>query len=98
VRTFVSHERRGKATVLNDLMRHVTEPITIFSDANVVFEPGAVRILVRALRDAAVGAVCGELVLLGAGGTDNQDSAYWRMERFLMTADGRWGALFGANG
>jgi cellulose synthase/poly-beta-1,6-N-acetylglucosamine synthase-like glycosyltransferase len=45
-----------------------------------------------------VGAVCGELVLLGAGGADNQDSAYWRMERFLKTAEGRLGALLGANG
>jgi cellulose synthase/poly-beta-1,6-N-acetylglucosamine synthase-like glycosyltransferase len=98
VRTFVFQERRGKATVLNHLMRHVTEPITVFSDANVVFERDAVRMLVRPLRDAAVGAVCGELVLLGAGGRDNQDSAYWRMERFLKTAEGRLGALLGANG
>jgi cellulose synthase/poly-beta-1,6-N-acetylglucosamine synthase-like glycosyltransferase len=98
VRTFSFQERRGKATVLNDLMTHVTEPITIFSDANVLFEPDAVRILVRALRDHAVGAVCGELVLQGRRGADNQDSAYWRMERFLKAAEGRLGALLGANG
>jgi cellulose synthase/poly-beta-1,6-N-acetylglucosamine synthase-like glycosyltransferase len=98
VRTFVFPERRGKATVLNDLMRRVTEPITIFSDANVAFESDAVRRLVRALRDHAVGAVCGELVLQRRSGTDNQDSAYWRMERFLKAAEGRLGALLGANG
>jgi cellulose synthase/poly-beta-1,6-N-acetylglucosamine synthase-like glycosyltransferase len=98
VRTFIFSQRLGKATVLNELMRHVTEPITIFSDANVVFEPDAVRALVRSLRDRAVGAVCGELVLHRRSGTINQDSAYWRMERLLKAAEGRLGILLGANG
>jgi cellulose synthase/poly-beta-1,6-N-acetylglucosamine synthase-like glycosyltransferase len=97
VQTYLFSERRGKATVLNDLLREVTEPITVFTDANVVFERDAVTALVRAMAPTDVGAVCGELVLQGRG-ADNQDSAYWRVERFLKEAEGRIGALLGANG
>jgi cellulose synthase/poly-beta-1,6-N-acetylglucosamine synthase-like glycosyltransferase len=97
VRAYLFAERRGKATVLNALMREVSEPITVFTDANVVFERDAVAALVRALAPPNVGAVCGELVLHGRG-ADNQDSAYWRIERLLKEAEGRIGALLGANG
>jgi cellulose synthase/poly-beta-1,6-N-acetylglucosamine synthase-like glycosyltransferase len=71
--------------------------VIVFSDANVTFDRTAVAKLVRALREREVGAVCGELVLQGSGG-ENQDSAYWRIERFLKAAEGRLGALLGANG
>ena len=90
-------QRRGKASVLNDLLTGVREPIVVFTDANVEFEADAVERLVRALQHRNAGAACGELQLLVSAG-DNQDALYWRVERFLKECEGRLGALLGANG
>jgi len=90
-------QNRGKANVLNDLVSRVAEPIVAFSDANTFFQPDALRRLVAGFADPKVGAVTGELRLMGSGG-DNQDSLYWRIEQFLKFFEARIGALLGANG
>lgn len=97
VKAFVFDKNRGKASVLNDLVAASREPILVFSDANTMFETDAVARLVERFDDAAVGAVCGELQLLDANGS-NQDSAYWRIERFLKRSEAQLGGLLGANG
>ncbi|HSN71991.1 MAG TPA: glycosyltransferase family 2 protein, partial [Steroidobacteraceae bacterium] len=89
--------RRGKASVLNDLVARATAPIIVLSDANTAFDRDAIRWLVRAFDDPAVGAVVGELRLLAADG-DNRDSTYWNVERRLKEAESRIGGLLGANG
>lgn len=94
---FVFEHNRGKASVLNDLLTRVTEPIVVFSDANVFFEADAVLALVAHFSDEQVGGVSGELRLAGAGG-DNQDSLYWRVEQFLKFFEARINGLLGANG
>ena len=88
---------RGKASVLNDLVARSDAQILVFSDANTVFDPQAVRRLVAHFRRDEVGAVTGELRLKGAAG-DNQDSLYWRYEQMLKMFEARIGALLGANG
>jgi cellulose synthase/poly-beta-1,6-N-acetylglucosamine synthase-like glycosyltransferase len=93
----ISPRRRGKAAMLNELIASTREQVIVFSDANVTFDRAAVAKLVLALSDADVGAVCGELFLQSTG-SENQDSVYWRVERFLKAAEGRLGALLGANG
>lgn len=90
-------QNRGKASVLNDLVRLSHEPILVFSDANTLFEPGAITRMLAHFSDPGVGAVCGELRLLDARG-NNQDSAYWRYEQFLKRHEAELGGLLGANG
>lgn len=97
VRVFAFERNRGKASVLNDLVAASTEPILVLSDANTMYEPGAIERLVRHFDDPTVGAVCGELKLLDANG-NNQDSAYWRIEQMLKRSEARIGGLLGANG
>jgi cellulose synthase/poly-beta-1,6-N-acetylglucosamine synthase-like glycosyltransferase len=97
VNGFVFEKNRGKASVLNDLVAASSEPILVFSDANTMFEPDAVARLVERFDDPKVGAVCGELKLLDAKGS-NQDSAYWRIEQFLKRSEAKLGGLLGANG
>lgn len=89
--------RRGKASVVNDLIERASAPIVVLSDANTSFDPDALRHLVRAFDDPSTGAVVGELRLLEAAG-DNQDSAYWSVERRLKETESRIGGLLGANG
>lgn len=90
-------QRRGKASVLNDLMAHVEEPVCIFTDANVLFEPDAIERLVGSLIANGAGAVCGELQLQKSAG-DNQDALFWRIESKMKAVEGRLGGLLGANG
>ena len=90
--------RRGKATVLNNIMLEVKEPLVVFSDANTEFAPDDLRKLVRHFADPKVGAVCGELFIGVRDGSDNQDSRYWCTERMLKFYEGRIGGLLGANG
>ncbi len=89
---------RGKANVLNELISQVTQPITVFSDANTNFEPDAITNLVRHFQDDTVGAVCGELNLFTPIGVDNKDNVYWRYEQFLKSCESKLDALLGANG
>src|SRR5882724_9897275 len=60
---FAFDTNRGKASVLNDLLARVTEPIVVFSDANTLFDRNAIRRLVAHFADSRVGAVSGELRL-----------------------------------
>jgi cellulose synthase/poly-beta-1,6-N-acetylglucosamine synthase-like glycosyltransferase len=91
--------RRGKAAVLNDLVRGSTADILVFTDANTRFEPGAVRALSRALDDTAVGAVCGRLVFeRGERARATPESAFWDRETRLKEAEGVLGICLGANG
>jgi len=89
---------RGKASVLNNLIELVEQPITIFSDANTNFEKDAIKRLVIHFESNNVGAVCGELNLFNLGDNDNKDSTYWRYEQFLKDKEGQLDALLGANG
>lgn len=98
--TFVPFEqRRGKASVINDLAAMADEEILVFSDANTLFRQDTVARLVRHFDKSEVGCVCGELRLVSPeGGGENQDHIYWRYERLLKYFESRIGALLGANG
>ena len=91
-------QRRGKASVLNDLVSAATAPVLIFTDANTRFEPGAVARLAAAFRDPAVGAACGRLVLEPAGAARTPEVQFWERETGLKEAEGRLGVCLGANG
>src|SRR5262249_33792649 len=91
-------ERRGKASILNNIIAGVKEPLVVFTDANTEFAPDDLRKLVRHFTDPTVGAVCGELFIRRQDRSDNQDSLYWRLERMLKFYEGRLGGLLGANG
>jgi cellulose synthase/poly-beta-1,6-N-acetylglucosamine synthase-like glycosyltransferase len=98
VRVFAFEKRRGKASVLNDLLTRVEQDIVVFTDANTFFEDEAIRALVANFADPQVGAVNGELRLFKAGQGDNADGAYWRIETALKQGESRLGGVLGANG
>jgi cellulose synthase/poly-beta-1,6-N-acetylglucosamine synthase-like glycosyltransferase len=98
--TFIDFaQRRGKASVINDLAGIATEQLLVFTDANTFFHHDAVQKLVRHFGVDDVGCVCGDLRLVkGAPSGDNQDHFYWRYERMLKFFESRIGGLLGANG
>ena len=91
-------ERRGKASVLNDLCSRAQEEIYIFSDANTMFEKTAVKELVSNFNKENIGGVCGELRLLSNTNSNNQDGVYWKYEKYIKRKEGEIKGLLGANG
>jgi len=91
--------RRGKASVLNDLVRASSADLVVFTDANTAFEPGAVRALAAACAAPDVGAACGRLRFeTPAGARGTPEALYWDRETALKEAEGALGVCLGANG
>ena len=90
-------QRRGKAAVLNDLVRDSPADWIVFTDANTEFDPDAVLLLTEPLRDPAVGAVCGRLVLESPGHA-TPEADFWDRETRVKQAEGLLGVCLGANG
>lgn len=92
--------RRGKASVLNDLVKLASGDILVFSDANTMYERSAVKRLVRHFVEPQVGGVCGRLILDSAdkniGGKG--EILYWDYENELKRLESRIRTIFGANG
>jgi cellulose synthase/poly-beta-1,6-N-acetylglucosamine synthase-like glycosyltransferase len=92
-------ERRGKAAVLNDLVRESTADLLVFTDANTRFDPGAVAALAAACAGPRVGSACGRLLFeRAAGARETPESDFWDRETRLKEAEGRLGVCLGANG
>lgn len=90
--------RRGKTSVLDDLIRRAGTDILVLSDANSHFEEDAIARLVRWFEDPEVGCVCGQLMLLPGEKGGWIEQVYWNIENWLKRRENRLGAVLGANG
>ncbi len=91
--------RSGKAAALNRGVAAARGAIVVFSDANAMLCPGALRALARAFDDPAVGCAAGEKrVARGPGAAAASESLYWRYESALKRAEDRLGSVVGAAG
>lgn len=101
VRLYHQSERRGKLAAVHRVMHEVETPIVVFSDANTLLNPQAIRHLVQPYADPQVGAVAGEKRVHMAA-QDNASAAgeglYWRYESQLKQWDGEWYSVVGAAG
>lgn len=99
IRLVAFEQRRGKASVLNDLVTQARGEIMILTDANTFFHAQAARELIRALwRYPLACAVVGHLELRSSTAAGNLDGMYWRYETWLKTLESRFGSVLGANG
>ena len=89
--------RRGKVEAQNAAVAQARGEILAFSDANALWDPGALEALVAPLADPSVGYVCGQLRLTGTGG-ENQEGAYWRYEMAVRSLESRLGGVTAGNG
>lgn len=103
--------RGGKMAAQHRAIAEVDEPIVAFSDANSVWEPGALKALVRALTPARTGYACGHVRFVrgdaadgdaaGAAGVDgggNQEGLYWRYEMAIRERESRLASVTAGNG
>lgn len=100
VRVLAYNERKGKASALNVGVEIATGDIIVFADARQSFEPAAIKELVANFADPGVGAVSGELLLDGSGGSSVGDGVglYWKYEKWIRKSESRAGSMIGATG
>jgi cellulose synthase/poly-beta-1,6-N-acetylglucosamine synthase-like glycosyltransferase len=89
--------RGGKIRAQDAGVEKARNEVVAFSDANVSWEPEALRRLVAPFADERVGYVCGEVQLVDARGT-NQEGLYWRYELALRALESRVRSVTGGNG
>ena len=92
--------RAGKTSALNLAMPQVRGDIVVFSDANSLYEPTALRTLVRNFSDPRVGYVSGQMKYVNPDGSLVGDgcTAYMRYENFLRAVETRIGSIVGVDG
>ena len=93
----LARPREGKVAAQDAAVAQTEREIVAFSDANALWEPDALRTLVRSFADPDVAYVCGRLRLTGADGT-NREGVYWRYEMWLRENESRLAGITGGNG
>jgi glycosyltransferase involved in cell wall biosynthesis len=89
--------RGGKIRAQDQAVQRARGAIVAFSDANALWEPGALRELVAAFADPRVGYACGQVRFVNAAGT-NQEGLYWRYEMAIRALESRLASVTGGNG
>lgn len=101
VKLFHEFQRKGKIHAVNRVMKFVSTPLVIFSDANTLLNPDAIRNLVRHYQDEKVGGVAGEKRIY-RNAEDNASGSgegfYWKYESFLKKKDAEVYSIVGAAG
>jgi len=92
--------RLGKTSAINMAMEKLTTDVVVFSDANAMYEPDAIKKLVRNFADETVGYVVG--AALYTDGKTNAAAAsediYWRYEMKLKTLESKLHSVVGGDG
>jgi glycosyltransferase involved in cell wall biosynthesis len=97
----LSLDRVGKAEALNAAVAAASGEILVFSDANSIYAPDALRALVRPFADSAVGGVAGDQRYVAGDGADAiaaGEQRYWSLDRMLKRAESRAGNTISATG
>jgi cellulose synthase/poly-beta-1,6-N-acetylglucosamine synthase-like glycosyltransferase len=90
--------RAGKVATQNAAVDATTGDVVAFSDANSLWEPDALRLLVRNLADPEVGYVCGRLCLEDGSDGDSREGLYWGFELWLREQESACGSVTAGNG
>lgn len=97
---FRQSPRQGKTAALNTAVSQTDAEIIVFSDANSVYEPGAIKELVSRFGDPSVGYVTGCLQYAEgeAGAVSGGSGAFMRYENLLRTLETKIGSIVGVDG
>jgi hypothetical protein len=87
----------GKVRAQDAAVARARGDLLAFSDANAMWDPGALRALAARFEDADVGYVCGQVRFTDAGGT-NQEGLYWRYEMAVRELESRLASVTAGNG
>jgi cellulose synthase/poly-beta-1,6-N-acetylglucosamine synthase-like glycosyltransferase len=96
--TVIENPRAGKVAAQNAAVRATASELVAFSDANSIWEPDALRLLVRPFAGHDVGYVCGRLRLIDEHTGRSVEGLYWRYELWLRAQESRLGSITAGNG
>ena len=93
-------DRFGKTVAQHRAVKVSSGEILVFSDATTMYEPDALRKIVRSFADPEVGCVAGQLVYVDASSSvvGKGCRSYWGYEKFLKACESRMGSLIGVSG
>lgn len=92
-------DRGGKTVGLNAAVREATGEVVVFSDANALYERGAIRALVRNFADARVGAAVGESTYVDPEvESERSEGLYWKYETAIKKLESQIGSVVGGDG
>lgn len=92
-------ERKGKIGAILATVPKIDSEIILFSDANTMYHPGAVRSLMRNFADPSVGGVSADVILTNdTTAYSEPESLYYKYERWIQEAESRIGSIIGADG
>ncbi len=99
VRLLRMADRGGKTLGLNAAAGAATGEILVFSDANAMYRPSAVRALVSNFGDSGVGAAVGESTYDDSTNVaERSESAYWRYETTIKRLESQLASVVGGDG
>ena len=101
VRLVRTPQRLGKSAGLNLGVSQSSAGLLVFSDANAIYQPDALRLLVPHFSDPAVGYVVGNArYRMSASQTASAKSEglYWRFETWLKEKESDFGSVVGGDG
>ena len=90
--------RGGKIPAQDAAVARSDGELLAFSDANVDWQPDALRRLVAAFGDPRVGYVCGDVRFTSDAGDTNQEGLYWRYEMWLRRLESGLRSVTSGNG
>jgi len=93
-------DRFGKTVAQNRAVKVSSGEILVFSDATTMYEPDAVRKIVRSFADPEVGCVAGQLIYVDAAASavGKGCRSYWGYEKFLKRCESQVDSLIGVSG
>jgi cellulose synthase/poly-beta-1,6-N-acetylglucosamine synthase-like glycosyltransferase len=92
-------EHGGKVAAMNRALASIGGDVVVFSDANSMLMPNALRALLRPFADPAVGGVCGApAVVTRSGWLGKAEHLYWCYDNALKQAEARLGGAVSATG
>ena len=78
--------RNGKLAAINRAMAQTRGDIVIFSDANNMYDPDAIRKLITPFSDPSVGACTGaKLIIQDGSDLSSAEGVYWKYESWIKT-------------
>ena len=87
----------GKVRAQDAAVERAGGELLAFSDANALWEPGALRALAAAFEDPDVGYACGQVRFVNDAGT-NQEGLYWRYEMAIRARESQLQSVTAGNG
>lgn len=98
VRVLFDSARMGKSAALNRGVKFVDTDLVIFTDANTMLCPDAVKLIVAEFTDSRVGCVAGEKRVYAGDDAAATEGLYWKYESKVKDLDYRLYSAVGAAG